>query len=70
VIRNLVRALPDVPGLGLQAGSRYHLTAHGIWGLALVASPNLRQRDQLGLRYLDLTFAFIASPSRSANLRR
>lgn len=58
VIRNLVGALPDVPGLGLEAGVRYHLTTHGIWGFALVSSPDLRSAITFGLRYLDLTFAF------------
>jgi AraC-like DNA-binding protein len=58
VIRNLLSALPDVPGLGLQAGGRYHLTTHGIWGLALASSPDLRSAIKFGLRYLDLTFAF------------
>lgn len=58
VIRNLLSALPDVPGLGLQAGIRYHLTTHGIWGLALASSPDLRNAIRFGLRYLDLTFAF------------
>jgi AraC-like DNA-binding protein len=58
VITNLVHALPDVPGLGLQAGTRYHLTTHGIWGLALISSPDLRRAINFGLRYLDLTFAF------------
>jgi AraC-like DNA-binding protein len=58
VIRNLLRALPDVPGLGLRAGSRYHLTTHGIWGLAIASSPDLRSAIRFGLRYLDLTFAF------------
>ena len=58
VIRNLVGALPEAPGLGLMAGARYHLTTHGIWGFALVSSPNLRSAINFGLRYLDLTFAF------------
>jgi AraC-like DNA-binding protein len=58
VIRNLLDALPDVPGLGLQAGLRYHLTTHGIWGFALASSPDLRRAIDFGLRYLDLTFAF------------
>jgi AraC-like DNA-binding protein len=58
VIGNLLGALPDVPGLGLLAGRRYHLTTHGIWGLALASSPNLRSAIKFGLRYLDLTFAF------------
>ncbi|NLV56218.1 MAG: AraC family transcriptional regulator [Acidimicrobiales bacterium] len=58
VIRNLLAALPDVPGLGLRAGLRYHLTTHGIWGFALASSPDLRRAIDFGLRYLDLTFAF------------
>jgi AraC-like DNA-binding protein len=58
VIRNLLKALPDVPGLGLAAGVRYHLTTHGIWGLAITSSPDLRSAIDFGLRYLDLTFAF------------
>src|SRR2546429_5689608 len=40
VIGNLLSALPDVPGLGLRAGGRYHLTTHGIWWLALASSPD------------------------------
>lgn len=47
-----------MPGLGLLAGTRYHLTTHGIWGFALISSPNLRSAIGFGLRYLDLTFAF------------
>ena len=45
-------------GLGLQAGARYHLTTYGIWGFALICSPTLRSAIDVGLRYIDLTFAF------------
>jgi len=58
VIRNLLRELPDAPGLGLRAGAQYHLTTHGLWGFALISSPDLRSAIDFGLRYLDLTFAF------------
>jgi len=44
--------------LGLEAGKRYHLSSYGIWGFALISSPTLREAMYLGLRYIDLTFAF------------
>jgi AraC-like DNA-binding protein len=58
LISNMVRQLSHVPALGLQAGSRYRLTSYGIWGYALISSPNLRSASQLALRYLNLTYAF------------
>ncbi len=58
LIRNLLDALPEQHDLGLQAGLRYQLTTYGIWGYALLSSQTFRQAADLGLRYLDLTFAF------------
>ena len=58
VVRNLVRLLGDRPAIGLEAGARYHLTAYGIWGYALLASRTLGGALDVGIRYLDLTFAF------------
>ncbi|HIH6024699.1 AraC family transcriptional regulator, partial [Pseudomonas aeruginosa] len=58
VVRNLVRHLGDACAPGLAAGLRYHLNAYGIWGFALLSSPTFLSAAQLGLRYLDLTFAF------------
>jgi AraC-like DNA-binding protein len=58
LIRNLIDALPAQYDLGLQAGLRYQLTTYGIWGYALLSSQTFRQAADLGLRYLDLTFAF------------
>lgn len=63
VVRNLVAATGDPHDLGLQAGSRYHLTTYGIWGFALISSPTLRNALAVGLRYFDLTFAFTALTS-------
>ena len=58
VIANLLRALGDPAGLGLEAGIGYHLTTYGIWGFAMISSPTWRSALDIGLRYLDLTFAF------------
>lgn len=58
LIRNLIDALPAQYDFGLQAGLRYQLTTYGIWGYALLSSQTFRQAAELGLRYLDLTFAF------------
>ena len=66
VVRNLVRHLGDVPGIGLEAGRRYRLTAYGIWGYALLSSRTLRSAIEFGIRYLDLTFAFSRFRAESA----
>ena len=58
VIANLLTALGEPPGIGLEAGIRYHLTTYGIWGFAMISSPSWRSAIDIGLRYLDLTFAF------------
>ncbi len=59
LVRNLVGILGDDAALGIDAGSRYHITSYGIWGFALVSSPTLGAAIDLGLRYMDLTFAFV-----------
>lgn len=58
LIGNLVAALGVQPGIGLKAGQRYHLSTYGIWGFAMLSSPTFRSAASLGLRYLDLTYAF------------
>lgn len=58
LLRNLVRHLGQRPGLGLLAGRRYQLNVYGIWSFALLSSRNGREAAELGLRYLDLTYAF------------
>lgn len=58
LIRNLQQHAGSVPGLGLDAGLRYHLTAYGIWGFALISSPTFRGAAELGLRYMRLTYIF------------
>lgn len=58
VIRNLVRALPDLPALGIEVGRRYRITTFGIFGFACVSSPTLGEAISFALRYLDLSFTF------------
>ena len=42
LVTNIVKALPDMPEIGLEPGSRYHVTAYGIWGYAVMSSPTVR----------------------------
>lgn len=58
LVRNLVAHLGHQPGIGLLAGRRYQLNVYGIWSFALLSSRNGREAAHLGLRYLDLTYAF------------
>jgi AraC-like DNA-binding protein len=57
--RNIVRAIGHQPGIGLDAGLQYHLSAYGIWGFALVTSPSFRAAAEIATRYLDLSYAFV-----------
>lgn len=57
-IRNLVRGLPSLSTLGVEAGMRYRFTTFGMLGLAMAASADLRGALDLALRYFNLTFAF------------
>lgn len=59
VVRNLLRGLPGEVGLGLDAGLRYHLSAYGIWGFALLSSPDFRAVANIATRFLDLSYAFV-----------
>ena len=64
VISNLQRQLHDAPGLGLQVGLSYHLSAYGILGYGLMSSAT--GSDALGLarRFLPLTYAFVSIADR------
>lgn len=58
LIRNLVTGLGDLPGLGIEAGQRYHFTAFGVLGFAIISSQTPRAALDVALQYFDLTFAF------------
>ncbi|MHC9296260.1 AraC family transcriptional regulator ligand-binding domain-containing protein [Mycobacterium sp. LTG2003] len=64
VIRNLVDSAGDRPGLGVELGRRYHLTAYGYLGYLLAASASVRDTVHRGLYYAMLTFAFSTMTAR------
>lgn len=55
LIRNLVNALPQIPQLGLLAGSRYHLHTYGLWGYAVVGSPTWGSAINMASRMMSHT---------------
>ncbi|WP_309226896.1 MULTISPECIES: AraC family transcriptional regulator [unclassified Mycolicibacterium] len=57
VVTNLLEALEYPDDLGVDVGLRYRLATYGIFGFALISSPTLRSAIDVGVRYLDLTFA-------------
>jgi AraC-like DNA-binding protein len=57
LIRNLINELPHIPTLGLQAGTRYHVTTYGLWGYAVLSSPTLGTAISMASRMLNLTFS-------------
>jgi AraC-like DNA-binding protein len=64
VIGNLLDALGDPPGLGLEAGVRYHFTMLGMLGFAVISSPTLRGAIEVGMRYADLSFTYYQVTTR------
>src|SRR2546425_11987206 len=57
VVRNIVRRLGRVPGIGLEAGRRYRRTGYGIWGSAPLRSRTLRRAPPVGLPFPRLAFS-------------
>ncbi|WP_212761564.1 AraC family transcriptional regulator [Nocardia uniformis] len=58
VVRNLLARCGGEPGLGIEAGSRYHVSRYGPWGLALLSSRTLREAVEVALRHIELAFVF------------
>ncbi len=59
VMRNLVQALDDVPGVGADAGRRMTVGNFGIWGYAMLTSPTWREALHIALRYARLSYVFL-----------
>ena len=55
LIRNLVTLLPQHPTLGLIAGSRYHLHTFGLWGYAVISSPDMMGAINMATRMFSQT---------------
>jgi hypothetical protein len=60
VMRNLLTAVGDLPGLGAEIGRRVKLGSFGIYGYAVLTSPTLADGIRLGVRFTRLSFAFTA----------
>jgi len=58
VLNNLMMNTTSPFKVGMELGSRYHLTSYGIMGYALLASSSPKKAIELGLRFLDLTYVF------------
>lgn len=57
IIRNLQAHLPDVETLGIEAGTRYHVTTYGLWGYAVLSSHTLGSALDMAARMLNQTFS-------------
>jgi AraC-like DNA-binding protein len=65
VIRNLLaHCAADPAELGHEVGCRYHATAYGIWGFAVLSSRTVGDAIRLALRYVELTYVFCAPELR------
>ncbi|MFT7109743.1 MAG: AraC-like DNA-binding protein [Psychrobacter glaciei] len=58
ILNNLLLNTNHPFKVGMELGCRYQLTSYGIMGYALLASSTVKKAIELGLRYLDLTYAF------------
>ncbi|WP_069160102.1 AraC family transcriptional regulator [Nocardia altamirensis] len=58
IVRNIVTLLGDPPGLGVEAGTRTHITTHGVFALAVLSSPTMRQAIEVAMRYFSLMTSF------------
>ncbi|MCW3038912.1 MAG: AraC family transcriptional regulator [Solirubrobacterales bacterium] len=58
VMRNLVAATGDAPGVGADAGRRLNLGGHDVWGFALLTSPTVGDGLRLALRFVKLSYTF------------
>lgn len=56
VIENALTLLPRRVGYGIQVGKALRITTFGVWGLAILASPRLRDAIKVITRFSDLSF--------------
>lgn len=63
VVGNVVDALGDPPGLGVEAGMRFQLPLYGTFAFVLISSATVRSAIDTIMRSMSLTFAFAAVTS-------
>jgi len=66
LIRNLIGGLPHIPTLGIEAGTRYHVTTYGLWGYAVLSSPTLGMAVSMASRMLNQTFSLTTNEVEQA----
>lgn len=59
VIANLLRLRPAYPGMGLQLGLGYQLSAYGVLGLGLMSCATGVDALRLAERFLPLTYSYV-----------
>jgi AraC-like DNA-binding protein len=59
VIANIVRALPQVPALGLRMAARFHMPVYGVLTFAMCSSATAGEAIELGLGYHELSFTLV-----------
>jgi AraC-like DNA-binding protein len=57
VARNIERALSSVPGLGLEIGGLFNISAYGVLAFAMSSCATVRELVQLGVHYSSLSFS-------------
>ncbi|BBY53185.1 AraC family transcriptional regulator [Mycobacterium koreense] len=63
-IANILAAVGDRPGLGLQAAAHYPITAFGVWGYAILTSATLGEAIDVAVRFVRLSYAFCVFETR------
>ena len=56
IIDRALELLPNKSGYGIRAGQALRVTTFGIWGLAILASPNLRRAFETMNRFSELSY--------------
>ncbi len=58
LIRKVVAAVDDEPGMGLMAGLMCHAPNFGVLGFAVMSSPSVRRAAEITIQYADLGVSF------------
>lgn len=56
ITKRALERLPDKAGYGIRAGKALRVTTFGIWGLAILASPNMRGAFEVMSRFSELSY--------------
>ena len=67
IIDRALELLPRKGGYGIRAGQALRVTTFGIWGLAILASPNLRSAFETMNRFSELSYTCLLYTSDAAD---